>query len=92
MINDGSTAEKKPLVVFGKAISEGFIIPEIKLRVIQENEIFGRKKYVPKSLNKAKSSPIPCILSPVFLALMAVAAFLASIQFLTLAVMSSSKS
>ncbi|WP_288715934.1 CarD family transcriptional regulator, partial [uncultured Treponema sp.] len=56
--NDGSTAEKKPLVVFGKAISEGFIIPEIKLRVIQENEIFGRKKYVPKSLNKAKSSVI----------------------------------
>ena len=56
--NDGSTAKKKPLAVFGKAISEGFIIPEIKLRVIQENEIFGRKKYVPKSLNKAKSSVI----------------------------------
>ena len=51
-------ANKKPLVIFGKAISEGFIVPEIKLRVIQENEIFGRKKYTPKSLRTAKSSKL----------------------------------
>ncbi|MCR4953551.1 MAG: transcription-repair coupling factor, partial [Treponema sp.] len=39
-------------------ISAGFIVPEIKLLVIQENEIFGRRKYVPKSLTKAKSQVI----------------------------------
>lgn len=47
------------LTIIGEAISEGFIVPEIKLRVIQENEIFSRKKYTPKSLQKpsrAKSS------------------------------------
>ena len=49
---------KNPVRIFGNAISEGFIIPDIKLRVIQENEIFGRRKYVPKSLHKAKSQVI----------------------------------
>lgn len=49
---------KIPLRIFGLPLSEGFIVPEIKLRVIQENEIFGRKKYVPKSLTKTKSSVI----------------------------------
>lgn len=44
--------------IYGEAISEGFSIPDIKLRVIQENEIFGRRKYVPKSLHKAKSQVI----------------------------------
>ena len=39
-------------------ISAGFIVPSIKLLVIQENEIFGRRKYVPKSVSKAKSQVI----------------------------------
>ena len=47
-----------PLKIIPQAITAGFIIPDIKLLVIQENEIFGRRKYVPKSLNKAKSQPI----------------------------------
>lgn len=46
------------LTFYPSPISEGFIIPQIKLLVIQENEIFGRRKYVPKSVNKAKSKPI----------------------------------
>lgn len=46
------------LQILGQAISEGFSIPDLKLRVIQENEIFGRRKYVPKSLHKAKSQVI----------------------------------
>lgn len=50
--------KKIPLCIFGSPLSEGFIVPEIKLCIIQENEIFGRKKYVPKSLTKAKSSVI----------------------------------
>ena len=47
-----------PLKLIPQAITAGFLIPEIKLLVIQENEIFGRRKYVPKSLNKSKSQPI----------------------------------
>ena len=47
-----------PLKIFPNAISAGFSVPEIKLLVIQENEIFGRRKYVPKTVNKAKSKPI----------------------------------
>ncbi len=48
----------KPLVITGQSISEGFILPELKLKVIQENEIFGRKKYVPKTFRKVKSQVI----------------------------------
>ena len=46
------------LAVFPEAISEGFSIPDLKLIVIQENEIFGRRRAVPKSLKKAKSAAI----------------------------------
>ena len=49
---------RKPLVIIGKSISEGFVVPELKLKVIQENEIFGRKKYVPKNSNMVKSEAI----------------------------------
>lgn len=49
---------RKPLVIIGKSISEGFVVPELKLKVIQENEIFGRKKYVPKNSNRVKSEAI----------------------------------
>ena len=49
---------RKPVQLIPKAISSGFNIPEIKLLVIQENEIFGRRKYVAKSVNKAKSQVI----------------------------------
>ena len=49
---------RKPVQLIPKAITSGFNIPEIKLLVIQENEIFGRRKYVAKSVNKAKSQVI----------------------------------
>jgi len=49
---------RKPVQLIPKAISAGFNIPEIKLLLIQENEIFGRRKYVAKSVNKAKSQVI----------------------------------
>ncbi|MCR5400718.1 MAG: transcription-repair coupling factor, partial [Treponema sp.] len=48
----------KPLVITGQAISEGFIVPDLKLKVIQENEIFSRKEYIPKTFRKAKSQVI----------------------------------
>lgn len=47
-----------PLTLVPKPISAGFCVPDLKLLVIQENEIFGRRKYVPKSVNKAKSKAI----------------------------------
>lgn len=49
---------KKPVQLIPQSLSQGFSIPEIKLLVIQENEIFGRRKYVSKSVNKAKSKAI----------------------------------
>ena len=39
-------------------VSAGFGIPELKICVIQENEIFGRRKHVPHSVKHAKSSVI----------------------------------
>lgn len=39
-------------------ISQGFSIEETKTLVIQENEIFGRRKRVPKSLGHVKSQAI----------------------------------
>ena len=47
-----------PVILIPKAISAGFRLPDAKLLVVQENEIFGRRQYVPKSVNKAKSKAI----------------------------------
>lgn len=46
------------VTVLPKQLSAGFGIPDIKLLVIQENEIFGRRKRTPHSLHKAKSAVI----------------------------------
>ena len=47
------TVEVLPLT-----ISTGFGIPELKILVIQENEIFGRRRRIPKSVKQVKSSVI----------------------------------
>ncbi|MBQ0052529.1 MAG: transcription-repair coupling factor, partial [Treponema sp.] len=47
-----------PLVVLPKAITTGFGIGDSKVLVIQENEIWGRRKHVPKSIHHAKSQAI----------------------------------
>ncbi len=47
-----------PLEVFPESITSGFSIESEKIIVIQENEIFGRKKNAPASIRKAKSKPI----------------------------------
>jgi len=39
-------------------LSAGFFLPGMKLRIVQEGEIFGRRKRVPKSLGQARSSVI----------------------------------
>ncbi|MGN0728253.1 transcription-repair coupling factor [Treponema sp.] len=46
------------VTIFPNALTSGFMISSEKLLVIQENEIFGRKKNIPKSARKAKSRAI----------------------------------
>ena len=46
------------LVLIPDEISAGFAVPDLKIIVIQENEIFGRRKHVPKSLTHVKSAVI----------------------------------
>ena len=52
------TDAKFPLTVIPNAITEGFSISAEKILVIQENEIFGRRRAAPKSIRKAKSRVI----------------------------------
>ncbi|MCR4940661.1 MAG: transcription-repair coupling factor [Treponemataceae bacterium] len=52
------TAQKEFLHILPFPISAGFGIPELKISVIQENEIFGRRKHVPHSVKHAKSAVI----------------------------------
>jgi transcription-repair coupling factor (superfamily II helicase) len=44
--------------VMAAPLSAGFSLPEIKLLVIQENEIFGRRKRPPRSLKTVRSAAI----------------------------------
>ena len=57
-LDENSSSAIYPLVLIPKPISSGFSISELKILVIQENEIFGRRKYIPKTVNKAKSKAI----------------------------------
>ena len=47
-----------PLTVESLALTEGFTISDKKILVLQENEIFGRRKQMPKSMRKTKSKAI----------------------------------
>lgn len=51
-------SDNELLTVLPLGISSGFKLPEIKLLVIHENEIFGRRKATPRSVKQAKSSVI----------------------------------
>ncbi len=53
---DVGTRAVRPIKILPKAISAGFGISAQKLLVIQENEIFGRRKQTPKSLRKGVKS------------------------------------
>jgi len=50
--------ELSDLTIINSRLSEGFALPEIKLLVVQEDEIFGRYRRVPRSLKTARSSAI----------------------------------
>lgn len=47
-----------PIKILPLALTEGFSIESEKILVIQENEIFGRKKAAPASIRRAKSRVI----------------------------------
>ncbi|MCE1196371.1 transcription-repair coupling factor, partial [bacterium] len=49
--------ESSAAIIVGE-LSAGYAIPALQMRVVQENEIFGRRKRVPKSLATTKSSII----------------------------------
>jgi transcription-repair coupling factor (superfamily II helicase) len=44
--------------VIAVPLSAGFSLPDVRLMVVQENEIFGRRKRAPRSLRQVRSSPI----------------------------------
>ena len=44
--------------VISGSISSGFVLPDLKIMAIQENEIFGRKKRIPSSVKKSTSQVI----------------------------------
>ncbi len=50
--------QELPVSIVAESISGGFTQPDLKVMVIQENEIFGRRRRVPKSVKKARSQAI----------------------------------
>ena len=58
ILSDAVNFKERPLAIVPKALSAGFSVPDIKLFVIQESEIFGHRKKAPKSIKSAKSVPI----------------------------------
>ncbi|MDR2731168.1 MAG: transcription-repair coupling factor [Treponema sp.] len=46
------------LSIMAAPLTAGFSLPDIKFMLIQENEIFGRRKRPPRSLRTVRSSPI----------------------------------
>lgn len=58
MSNEAGGNSSGKIILIPQAISQGFSIASEKILVIQENEIFGRRKRVPKSIHSAKSRAI----------------------------------
>ncbi len=51
----GEILKELPIDIIPLNLSSGFGLPELKILVIQENEIFGRRRHIPKSVKHAKS-------------------------------------
>ncbi|HUI70808.1 MAG TPA: hypothetical protein VL354_09820, partial [Spirochaetia bacterium] len=47
-----------PVEILPQSISAGFALPEEKILAVQESEIFGRKRRIPRSIGTAKSAAI----------------------------------
>jgi len=54
----GEILKEMPIDIVPLNLSSGFGIPELKVMVIQENEIFGRRRHIPRSVKHAKSQVI----------------------------------
>ncbi|HHU37559.1 MAG TPA: transcription-repair coupling factor [Treponema sp.] len=54
----GEILKELPLNIVPLTLSAGFGLPSLKILVIQENEIFGRRRHIPKSVKHAKSAII----------------------------------
>ncbi|MDR3311593.1 MAG: transcription-repair coupling factor, partial [Spirochaetaceae bacterium] len=54
----GEVLKDCPPTIVPHPLSAGFGVPAVKLLIIQENEIFGRKKRIPKTLGRVKSAVI----------------------------------
>ena len=54
----GDAGDVHPVQTFDCPLTEGFAVSSEKVLVIQESEIFGRRKAAPKSIRTAKSKPI----------------------------------
>jgi len=54
----GEILKDIPVEIIPLNLSSGFGLPDLKILVIQENEIFGRRRHIPKSVRHAKSSVI----------------------------------
>jgi len=52
----------KSLSIMAVPLTAGFSLPDIKFMLVQENEIFGRRKLPPRSLKTVRSSPIDTFL------------------------------
>jgi len=48
----------KSLSIMANPLTSGFSLPDIKFMLVQENEIFGRRKRAPHSLKTVRSRPI----------------------------------
>jgi transcription-repair coupling factor (superfamily II helicase) len=54
----GKGRVSSPVLIANLSLSAGFALPDIKFMVIQENEIFGRRKRPPRSLKQVRSAVI----------------------------------
>jgi len=57
-IDGSSSVIKKQLSITANPLTAGFSLPDIKFMLVQENEIFGRRKRIPHSLKTVRSRPI----------------------------------
>jgi transcription-repair coupling factor (superfamily II helicase) len=54
----GQLLKEYTVSVLAGTVSQGFVLPDISVIAIQENEIFGRRRRIPASVKKARSKAI----------------------------------
>jgi transcription-repair coupling factor (superfamily II helicase) len=54
----GAAVQGPPLMVEALPLTSGFALPDVKFLLVQENEIFGRRRRPPRSLKQVRSAAI----------------------------------